>query len=165
MLVIEDLVSPSSKRPEPMSKGAGRSGVLRIDTMPGADARQRFIEETLAELGVKAQRAVIGTLAGSDADLIAIRTDLEKLALLGKQITLEDLMRETLVTSDAKAYQFASLLIEGKQSEAFALADEMLANDRNAVPSLLYSLATEYLTAVGDRARRRTGAADAVARR
>jgi DNA polymerase III delta subunit len=146
VLVIEDLVSPSSKRPEPMSKGAGRAGVLRIDTMPGADARQRFIEETLAELGAKAERPVIAALSGNDADLIAIRTDLEKLALLGTVITLEDLMRETLVTSDVKAYQFASLLVEGKKSEAFALADELLTGDRGAAPSLLYSLATEYLT-------------------
>jgi DNA polymerase III delta subunit len=146
VLVIEDLVSPASKRPEPMSKGAGRSGVLRIDTMPGADARRRFIEESLTALDAKAERAVVATLAGSDADLIAIRTDLEKLALLGKTITLEDLMRETLVTSDAKAYQFASLLIEGKLADAYALADEMLTNDRNAAPSLLYSVATEYLT-------------------
>jgi DNA polymerase III delta subunit len=146
VLVIEDLVSASSKRPEPMSKGAGRSGVLRVDTTAGVDARTRFIEEALDELKVKADRAVVATLAQSDADLTSVQTDLEKLALLGTTITLEDLLRETLATSDAKAYQFASLLIEGRAGEAFSIADELLSNDRNAAPSLLYSLALEYLS-------------------
>jgi DNA polymerase III delta subunit len=145
VLVIEDLVSASSKRPEPLSKGAGRSGVLRIDTTAGVDARARFIEEALQELGVDADRPVLATLAQSDADLTSVRTDLEKLALLGTKITLEDLLRETLVTSDAKAYQFASLLLEGRAGEAYSIADELLSNDRGAGPSLLSSLAREYL--------------------
>ena len=70
---------------------------------------------------------------------------MEKLALLGRKITLEDVLRESLVTDDAKAYQFASLLVEGKRAQAYALADDMLAGDRNAMMAILSSLAREYL--------------------
>jgi DNA polymerase III delta subunit len=144
VLVIEDLVAVSSKRPEPLSKGAGRSA-LRIDTTASRDARERYISEEMGALGVTAEPAVLATLASGSSDLIAVRTDLEKLALLGRKITLEDVLRESLVTDDAKAYQFASLLVEGKRAQAYALADDMLAGDRNAMMAILSSLAREYL--------------------
>jgi len=146
VLVIEDLVSPASKRPEPLSKLAGRAA-LRIDTTAGLDARERYVTETLKELGVNAERPAIATLVQSDADLIAVRTDLEKLGLLGRTIALDDLLRESLVTSDAKAYQYASLLVEGRTEEALELAYEMLTNDpRGAAVPLVSALAGEYLS-------------------
>ena len=144
VLVIEDLVSPNSKRPEPLGKQLGRTA-LRIDTTPTADARERFVRETLTQLGTKAEPAVVATLVQSDTDLMAVRTDLEKLALLGATITLEDLLRESLVTDDAKAYQYASALLEGRTADALSIAYDMLGNDpRGAAIPLIAALATEY---------------------
>jgi len=144
VLVLEDLVSPNSKRPEPLAKLLGRAA-LRIDTTPTADVRERFVRETLAELGAQAEPAVIATLAQSDTDLLAVRTDLEKLALLSATITIEDLLRESLVTDDAKAYQYASALLEGRTADALTIAYDMLGNDpRGAAIPLIAALATEY---------------------
>lgn len=144
-LVIEDLVSPTSKRPEPLGKALGRAA-LRIDTTPGADARDRFIRETLAELGVTAEARAIATLAGGDADLAGVRTDLEKLALGGSPITLEAVMRETLVTEDVRAYKYASAAVAGRAAEALGLAHELFSSDpRGAAVPLLAALAAEYM--------------------
>lgn len=144
-LVIEDLVSAASKRPEPLGKTLGRAA-LRIDTTPGADARDRFIRETLAELGVTAEARAIATLAGGDADLAGVRTDLEKLALGGSPISLEAVMRETLVTADVRAYKYASAAVAGRAAEALGLAHELFSSDpRGAAIPLLAALATEYM--------------------
>jgi len=143
-LVIEDLVSPASKRPEPLSKALGR-GAMRIDTTPGTDARERFIRETLAELGARAEPGAVAMLVRGDADLAGLRTDLEKLALAGETITLDDVERETLVTSDVKAYRYASAAVAGRVAEALALAAEMFSADaRGAAVPLLAALAAEY---------------------
>ena len=143
-LVIEDLVSPASKRPEPLSKALGR-GAMRIDTTPGTDARERFIRETLAELGARAEPGAVAMLVRGDADLAGLRTDLEKLALAGETITLDDVERETLVTSDVKAYRYASAAVAGRVAAALALAAEMFSADaRGAAVPLLAALAAEY---------------------
>jgi len=143
-LVIEDLVSPAGKRPEPLSKALGRAA-MRIDTTPGTDARERFTRETLAELNAQAEPGAIAMLVRGDADLAGLRTDLEKLALGGETITLDDVERETLVTSDVKAYRYASAAVAGRVGEALALAAEMFSADaRGAAVPLLAALAAEY---------------------
>jgi DNA polymerase III delta subunit len=144
-LVLEDLVSPSKKsKPEPIGQLAGRAA-LRIDTTANTDVRERFVNETLAELGVKAQARVIAALADGDAELAAIRTDLEKLALTSKTITFADLERESLAIGDPKAYQFASALVGGRAGEALAIAFEMFEGDpRGAGIPLVSALATEF---------------------
>jgi DNA polymerase III delta subunit len=143
-LVIEDLVSPGSKRPEPLAKQLGRTA-LRIDTTPSAEARERFIGETLAELGVAIEPPALAALVRSEADLGAVKTDLEKLALGGPKISLADVVRESLVTEDVRAYQFAGAAVAGRSAEALALAHEMFAGDpRGAAVPLLAALAQEY---------------------
>ncbi len=74
-----------------------------------------------------------------------MRTDIEKLALGGGTIALDDVVRETLVTEDVRAYKYASAAVAGRASEALALAHEMFASDpRGAAIPLLSALATEY---------------------
>ena len=144
VLVLEDLVSPASKRPEPVGKLLGR-GALRIDTTPSSDARERFMRETLVELGATAEAAATAALVGSETDLAAMRTDLAKLALGGGRITLADVLRETLVTEDVRAYQYASAAVAGRAAEALALAHDMFSADpRGAAVPLLAALAAEY---------------------
>ena len=143
-LVIEDLVSPASKRPEPLGKQLGRAA-LRIDTTPSSDARERFVGEVLADLGARAQPAAIAALVEAESDLGSIRTDLEKMALGGKPITLDDVLRESLVSEDVRAYQFASAAVAGRAAEALGLAREMFAGDpRSAAVPMLAALAQEY---------------------
>ena len=143
VLVIEDLVSPGSKRPEPIGKLLGRTA-LRIDTTPSNDARERFVRETLLEIGATAEPAAVAALIGSEGDLAAIRTDLQKLAL-GGRISLADVMRETLVTDDVRAYQYASAAVAGRAAEALGLAHDMFSADpRGAAVPLLAALAAEY---------------------
>jgi DNA polymerase III delta subunit len=145
VLVIEDLVSPASKRPEPIGKLLGRAAT-RIDCSPGADARARFVREALGELGATAAPAAIAALIESEGDFAALRTDLEKLALDGTEISLEDVMREILVTEDVRAYHFAGAAVAGRASEALLLAHEMFASDpRGAAVPLLAALAAEYM--------------------
>lgn len=141
-LVLMDLLSPRSQRPEPFGAMAGRAA-LRIDTTANEDVRTRFIEETLSRLGAKAEARVIYELARSSADLAAVRNDLEKLALSGKKILYKDLEEESLSIEDPKAYKYASALVEGRSSEALGIALEMLANDRNAAIPLISELARE----------------------
>ena len=141
-LVICDLLSPRSQRPQPFGALAGRSA-LRIDTTANEDVRTRFIEEALQELGASAEARVIATLARSEADLASVRNDLEKLALSGKKITHKDLEQESLTIEDPKAYRYAGALVEGRVADAMQIAHEMFANDRNAAVPLIYALATE----------------------
>lgn len=142
-LVLLDLLSPRTQRPQPFGAQAGRSA-LRIDTTANEDTRARFVEETLDRLGVKAEPRVVEELARSSADLAAVRNDLEKLALTGKKITLKDLERETLSIENPKIYEYARALTEGKVAQALAISEELFANDpRNAAVPLLSALATE----------------------
>jgi DNA polymerase III delta subunit len=142
--VIEDLVSPASKRPEPLGKLLGRAA-LRIDTTPTADARERFVRETLAELQARAEPAAVAALVDGSGDLGAVRTDLEKLSLGGTPISLEDVLRESLTTDDVRAYQFASAVVAGRAGDALALAAELFGSDpRGAAIPLLAALAAEY---------------------
>lgn len=141
-LVIGDLLSPRSQRPQPFGAMAGRSA-LRIDTTANEDVRTRFIEETLEQLQATAEPRVIDTLARSEADLASVRNDLEKLALPGKKITYKALEQESLTVEDPKAYQYAGALVEGRVGDAMLIAHEMFANDRNAAVPLIYALATE----------------------
>lgn len=141
-LLISDLLSPRSQRPQPFGAMAGRSA-LRIDTTANEDVRTRFIEETLRQLGATADGRVVDTLARSEADLASVRNDLEKLALTGKKITYKDLEQESLSVEDPKAYQYAGALVEGRVADAIGIAREMFANDRNAAVPLIYALATE----------------------
>jgi hypothetical protein len=73
-----------------------------------------------------------------------MRTDIEKLALGGTKITLDDVRRETLVTEDVRAYHYASAAVAGRAREALALAHEMFAGDKGAAVPLLSALAVEY---------------------
>ncbi len=141
-LILCDLLSPRSKRPEPFGAMAGRTA-LRIDTTASEDVRERFIEETLANLGASAEPRAIDVLARSSAELAAVRNDLEKLALGGKKITLKDLEVEALSVEDPKAYQYAGALIEGRVGEALNIAYELFAIDRGAGVPLVHALATE----------------------
>jgi DNA polymerase III delta subunit len=144
-LVLEDLFSPAKKtKPEPYGQLAGRKA-LRIDTTPNADVRERFVRETLEALGAKAQPRVITILAESDADVGSIRNDLEKLALLGRTITVADLERESLSVEDPKAWQYAAAVVEGRPDQALAIAFELFANDpRGAAVPLASALAGEF---------------------
>jgi DNA polymerase III delta subunit len=143
-LVLMDLLSPRAKAPQPFGVLAGR-GALRIDTTAGEETRARFAQETLERLHAKAEPRVIGELARSEAELAAVRNDLEKLALAGKKITLKDLERETLVFEDPKIYEYAQALTAGNVGSAIAIAHEHFANDpRNAAVPLLLALATEF---------------------
>lgn len=142
-LVLMDLLSPRSQRPEPFGAMAGRAA-LRIDTTANEDVRTRFVEETLIHLGAQAEPRVTDELARSSADLAAVRNDLEKLALSGKKILYKDLEEESLSVQDPKAYKYASALLEGRSAEALGIALEMLANDpRGAAIPLISALATE----------------------
>jgi len=144
-LVLEDLdVVRRGAKPESFSSLAGRAA-LRIETTANADARVRFIQETLEELKVTAEPRVIATLAAGEADLGSVRTDLEKLALLGAKITFAALEAETLTTVEPKAWQYAAALVEGRAGEALAIAVELFDRDaRAAAIPLLGALAAEY---------------------
>ena len=142
-LVISDLLSPKSQRPQPFGALAGRAAT-RIDTTANEETRTRFITELLTELGATAEPRVIGELARSEADLASARNDLEKLALGGKKITFKELETESLAIQDPKAYRYASALVEGKIAEALDIAHEFFSNDpRGAAIPLLSALATE----------------------
>jgi DNA polymerase III delta subunit len=142
-LIIVDLLSPRSKRPEPLGPQVGRAA-MRIDTTASEDARARFVNETLTELGATAEARVIAELSRSEVGLSAVRNDLQKLALGGKKIAYKDLEGESLAVEDPKAYRYASALVEGKIAEALSIAHEFFANDpRGAAIPLLSALATE----------------------
>ena len=143
-LLVSILPPTKKSKPEPFGALAGRTA-LRIDTTSGADARTRFIKETLERLDATAEPRVLSELAASDADLGSVRNDLEKLALGGKNIAYADLERESLTVEDPKAWQYASLLVEGRAAEALAVAFELFANDpRGAAVPLVSALATEF---------------------
>jgi DNA polymerase III delta subunit len=142
-LIVMDLLSPRSQRPEPLGAQAGRAA-LRIDTTANEAARARFIDELLETLGATAEPRVRSELARSEADLASVRNDLEKLALSGKKITYKALEGESLAIEDPKAYRYASALVEGNVGEALGIAHEFFANDpRGAAIPLLSALATE----------------------
>jgi DNA polymerase III delta subunit len=142
-LVITDLLSPRSQRPQPLGPQLGRSA-LRIDTTANEETRTRFIRETLEALGATAEPRVIAELVRSESELAAVRNDLEKLALSGKKITYKELESESLAIEDPKAYLYASALVEGKIAQAMGIAHEFFANDpRGAAIPLLSALATE----------------------
>lgn len=141
-LVILDLLSPRSERPQAIGAALGRAA-LRVDTTASEDVRARFVEETLGRLEAKAEARVVHALARSDADLAAVRNDLEKLALGAKTITLRDLEVEALSVEDPKAYLYASNLVEGRVAEALAIAQECFDGDARAGVGLLSALATE----------------------
>lgn len=143
VLVILDLLSASSKRPVPLGGELGRSAT-RIDTSANEAVRERFVNETLGELQATAEPRVIAELSRSEADLAAVRNDLQKLALAGKKITYKDLEGESLAIEDPKAYRYASALVEGKIAEALGIANEFFSSDpRGAAIPLLSALATE----------------------
>jgi DNA polymerase III delta subunit len=142
-LVVLDLLSPRSQRPQPLGAQAGRSA-LRIDTSANEETRARFVDEVLTALGASAEPRVRSELARSEADLASVRNDLEKLALAGKKITYKDLEGESLSIEDPKAYRYASALVEGHVGEALGIAHEFFSNDpRGAAIPLLSALATE----------------------
>ncbi len=142
-LIVSDLLSPKSQRPQAFGALAGR-GATRIDTTANEEARTRFIKEFLDALDATAEPRVISELSRSEADLAAVRNDLEKLALAGKKITFKDLEAESLSIEDPKAYRYASALVEGKVAEAMEIAHELFSNDpRGAAMPLLSALATE----------------------
>ena len=144
-LILEDLFAPAKKtKPEPFGQLAGRKA-LRIDTTPNVEVRERFVRETLARLGAKAQPRAIALLAEGSADLGAIQNDLEKLALGGTTITFADLERESVTVEDAKAWHYAQALVEGRPAEALAIAFDLFANDaRGAAVPLASALANDF---------------------
>jgi DNA polymerase III delta subunit len=143
-LVLEDLFAPNKKtKPEPYGPMAGRKA-LRIDTTVNAEVRERFTRETLARLEATAEPRVIAELAASDGDLGSIQNDLEKLALGGKKITYAALESESLTIEDPKAWHYAQALVEGRPTEALAIAFELFASDpRGAAVPLASAIATE----------------------
>jgi DNA polymerase III delta subunit len=141
-LLVSDLLSPRSTRPQSLGSLAGRAA-LRIDTTADEQARARFVTETLERLQATAEPRAIAELARSEADLTTVRNDLEKLALAGKKITLADLERETLTIGDPKAYKFASALVEGNVATALQIAHELFAENRGAAVALFSALAAE----------------------
>ncbi len=142
-VIVMDLLAPRSAKPQGLGALLGRAA-LRIDTSMSDEVRQRFIGETLSALGASAEPRVIDALVRSEADLGAVRNDLQKLALAGKKITLRDLESESLVGDEPKAYKFASFVVEGKTARALAVAGELFATDpRGAAMPLLSALATE----------------------
>lgn len=142
-LVILDLLSPRSQRPQALGAQASRAA-LRIDSTAGEEARARFVEETLDALGAKADARAIDALARSPVELTAVRNDLEKLALSGKKIAIADLERESLSIEDPKPYKYATAVVEGRIAEALSIAQECFSNEpRNSAVPLLAALATE----------------------
>ncbi len=142
-LIVSDLVKPLGRSPVPMGRMAGRDA-LRIDTTATQGTRTRFIEETLKRVGAAAERRVIEELARSEADLAAIRNDLEKLALSHKNITHKALEGEALTIKDPKLYVYSQATVEGQTAKALAVAHEVFATDpRRAAMGLLRELAIE----------------------
>jgi DNA polymerase III delta subunit len=141
-LVICDLLSPRSQRPQPFGAMAGRSA-LRIDTTANEETRTRFIQELLHDLGATADARVVDSLARSEADLASVRNDLQKLAIVNKKITYKALEQESLSVEDPKAYRYAGALVEGRTDEALSIARDLFASDRGAGVPLIYALATE----------------------
>lgn len=142
-LILEDLLPLKRTQPEPFGALAGRKA-LRIDTTLTADARDRFVRETLQRLGAQAEPRAIAAMAESDADLGAIGNDLEKLALTGTKITLADLERESLAIENPKAWHYAAALVEGRAAEALAIAFDLFSTDpRGAAIPLVSALATD----------------------
>jgi DNA polymerase III delta subunit len=142
-LVILDLLSPRSTRPQPFGALAGRAA-LRIDTTANEETRARYVDEVLSELGAAAEPRVKSELVRSEAELASIRNDLEKLALSGKKITFKELEQESLSIEDPKAYRYAGALLEGKAAEALEIAHDFFESDpRGAAIPLLSALATE----------------------
>jgi DNA polymerase III delta subunit len=143
-LVIEDLQLPN-KRTKTFGQLAGRSA-LHVDVTAGVDARARYVREALGELGVSAEPAAVAALANSHVPLVAVRTDLEKLALIGPRIGLDDVIRESIAGDEVKAWQAAGALVEGRADRALALADELISaeGDRAAAVPLLAAIASEY---------------------
>ena len=149
LIILGYLLSSKSKRPETLRAGwpAGAATADRHHRY-GEDARLRFkVTETLERLRMEPRpiRASSTQLVRSEAGAsAAVRNDLEKLALTGKKITIEDLEGESLSIEDPKAYKYASALVEGKVAEAMSIAHECFANDpRGSAMPLLSALATE----------------------
>lgn len=143
-LVLCDLLSPRSPRPEPFGAMAGRTA-LRIDSTLNEAMRTRFVQELLQKLEATAEPRVIAELSSSQAELSAIRNDLEKLALLKKKITYKDLEEDSLSVEDPKAYKYASALVEGRMAEALEIAADLFTSDpRGAGVPLVSALATEF---------------------
>jgi len=143
-LVLSDLLSPRSQRPEPFGAMAGRTA-LRIDTTLNEAMRTRFVQEVLQKLDATAEPRVIAELSSSQAELSAIRNDLEKLALLKKKITYKDLEEDGLSVEDPKAYKYASALVEGRLAEALEIVADLFTSDpRSAGVALVSALATEF---------------------
>ncbi|HEV3091602.1 MAG TPA: hypothetical protein VGX91_09220 [Candidatus Cybelea sp.] len=172
-LVLLDLLSPRSARPQSFGSLAGRAA-LRVDTTADGATRSRFISETLERLGAKAEPRAIGALAAAQSDLTAVRNDLEKLALAGKTITLRDLERESLAIEDPKPWEYAGALVSGRTTSALEIAHEFLSDNTRGAVALLGALASEcgYLYELTqpngrlpDRLRFREGALRPIARR
>ncbi len=143
-LVLVDLLPARSKRPEPFGAIAGRAA-LRIDTSLNESVRMRYVQELLQSLEATAEPRAVAALAGGEAELSAIRNDLEKLALLGRKITYKDLEADSLSVEDPKAYKYASALAEGRAGEAMEIAADLFAVDpRSAAVPLVSALATEF---------------------
>jgi DNA polymerase III delta subunit len=139
-LVLVDLLAPRGKGPEPFGVALGRAA-LRIDTTADPATRERFIEETLARLGATAQPRAIAALSDGNADLSAVRNDLEKLALVDKKISLAALERESISIPDPKAYKYANAVLEGNAPVALDIAYDMFEGNRAAGVLLLSALA------------------------
>ena len=143
-LIIEDSQSPQKRsKPETFGQLAGNKAT-RINVTATQPVRARFAREMLAQLGASADPPVIAALAAGEADLAAVRTNLEKLALAG-HIRLEDLLRESLATDNVRIYQVAAMLVAGRSAEALAAAFEYISSTgKNSGPPLFAAIAAEY---------------------
>ncbi|HVA36931.1 MAG TPA: hypothetical protein VNJ51_04895 [Candidatus Dormibacteraeota bacterium] len=141
---LEISTGRGGKRPESFVKLAPRSALV-IDTTTRGEDRERFARELMAELGASAEPPAIRALAQLP-DLAEIRSDGEKLALLGRKITAKDVAAETLTPAEAKSWTFADALLEGRTKEALAMAYELLQEDPRAGTALCGALAGAYLS-------------------
>ncbi|TAM60427.1 hypothetical protein EPN52_05185 [bacterium] len=146
-LVLVDLeisTGRGGKRPDPFTTLAGRSA-LTIDTSTRREDRERYARELLAAQQATFDAAAVRALAEL-ADLAELRSDAEKLALLGRKITAKDVAAETLTPVEAKSWTFADALLEGKTEQALAMAYELLQDDPKGGTALCSALASAYLS-------------------
>jgi hypothetical protein len=105
------------------------------------------VRETLAARGLTAEPAASEAIVSSELPLVAVQTDLEKLALAGSRITLEAVLRESIAGKNVKAYQAAGALVEGDAARALNLVEELSSSmgAREAAVPLFSAIAGEYL--------------------
>ncbi|MEO6991123.1 MAG: hypothetical protein ABI346_03165 [Candidatus Baltobacteraceae bacterium] len=142
VLAIEDL-RPGRARGETFGSPGD---TLRLQLTADAKTRARFARETLVDLGGEATPAAHELLSKGDSDLLALRTDIEKLTLLDRPIEPADVERELTQKIERRASHAAAIVVEAGPAEAYrAAADFFEEAGRNAAFPLLAAVATDCL--------------------